>query len=224
MKHAAPALLLLLLATMAGCRKDEETPYDPGYAYFPTDPGRWVEYRVDSAWRNDPVGLWDSTSYQLREEITNHFTDAEGRPAQRLLRSRLDSTGNWGPKDVWWQVRTTRNAERSEENQRRIKLIFPPRTGQYWNTNALNTGQPYELTYLEVDVPWSINGMSFDSTLLVKTTYPNNAVVANTYYERYAKHVGLVYRQVDSTNTQYTSGGIQVRGTWYKQVITAYGP
>lgn len=106
----------------------------------------------------------------------NDFTDPEGRPAQRLIRFKQDSaSGNWMPKDVWWQVRGTTQAERSEENQRRIKLIFPPRTGQYWNTNALNTEREYELTYLEVDVPWSINGMSFDSTLLVKTTYPNNA-------------------------------------------------
>ncbi|MGV9013916.1 MAG: hypothetical protein ACOH13_15095, partial [Flavobacteriales bacterium] len=61
---------------------------------------------------------------------------------------------------------------------------------------------------------------SFDSTLLVKGTYLNNAVITNTYYERYAKHIGLIYREVDSTNTQTTG----VRGTWYKQVVTAYGP
>ena len=224
MKKALPGLLIILLAAAAGCRKDEAVAHrDPGHAYFPTDTGRWIEYAVDTVWRNDVTGVTDSTSYRLREAITNNFPDAEGRTAQRLLRSRLDSSGSWVPKDVWWQVRTANNAERSEENQRRIKLIFPPATGQYWNTNALNTGRDYELTYEEVDVPWSINGMSFDSTLLVKTTYPNNLVVTNTYYERYAKHIGLVYRQVDSTNTQYTGGGTTVRGTWYRQAITGYG-
>ncbi|MBS1568461.1 MAG: hypothetical protein JST45_03370 [Bacteroidetes bacterium] len=226
MKHQ---LALILLATLAvantGCRKDEAVQaYDPGYAYFPTDTGRWITYRVDSAWRYDAGNIWDSLHYTLREKITETFLDPEGRPAQRLLRSRLDTaTGEWVPKDVWWEVRTHTQAERAEENQRRIKLIFPPRTGQYWNTNATNTGDPYELTYEEVDVPWSINGMSFDSTLLVKTTYPNNAIVTNTYYERYAKHVGLIYRQVDSTNTQYPDGAVQVRGTWYRQVVTGYG-
>ena len=68
--------------------------------------------------------------------------------------------------------------------------------------------------------------MSFDSTLLVKTTYPNNPVISNTYYERYAKHIGLIYRQVDSTNTQTTGQNpkviTRVRGTWYKQVVTGY--
>lgn len=227
MKHLATALFIgMALASSTGCRKDEAPaePYDPGLAYFPTDTGRWIDYRVDSIWRYDLGGIWDSTNYTLREKITNDFTDPEGHPAQRLMRYRLDSTsGTWAPQDVWWQVRTSTKAERSEENQRRIKLIFPPRTGQYWNTNATNTDQPYELTYAEVDVPWSVNGLSFDSTLLVKTTYFNNAVVTNTYYERYAKHIGLVFRQVDSTNTQYANGVTQVRGTWYKQVVTGYG-
>ncbi|MBS1937601.1 MAG: hypothetical protein JSS84_07295 [Bacteroidetes bacterium] len=217
--------LPLLLAVATGCGKDEPAPRpDLGYAYFPTDSGRWVHYTVDTLWRSDRTGVTGSARYALREQITNSFTDPEGRNAQRLLRSTLDSaSGEWVPKDVWWQVRTALNAERAEENQRRIKLVFPPRTGQYWNTNALNTGRPYELTYAEVDVPWSVNGMNFDSTILVKTTYFNNAVVTNTYWERYAKHVGLVYRQVDSTNTQYVNGVQKVDGTWYKQVATGYG-
>lgn len=228
MKKAIPPLALAVTALlwMSGCKKDEAPqPVDLGHAYFPTDTGRWVDFAVDTVWRNDLNGVTDSLHYNLREKITEDFTDPEGRPAQRLIRYRQDSaTGTWIPKDVWWQTRTNTQAERAEENQRRIKLIFPPRTGQYWNTNALNTDREYELTYVEVDVPWSINGMSFDSTLLVKTTYPNNLVVSNTYYERYAKHIGLIYRQVDSTNTQTdTNGLLRIRGTWYKQVVTGYG-
>lgn len=218
-----PAFAWVLLLALAGaCSKDPQTPAntDLGHAYFPTDTGRWIQYAVDSIWRNDLTGQHDSVNHPLLETVTGDFTDPQGRPAQYVLRQLQDSAGNWYPKDVWWQVRTTTQAERAEENMRRIKLIFPPRTGQYWNTNATNTDLPYELTFQEVDVPWQVNGMSFDSTVLVKTTYFNNAVVTNTYYERYAKHVGLVYRQVDSTDTQTTG----VRGTWYRQTITAFGP
>ena len=224
MKKALPlfALIGLLIVSSSGCKKDEDpVPVDLGHGYFPTDTGRWVQYAVDSVWRNDITAQFDSLHYPLMERITNAFTDPEGRPAQQLIRYRQDSaSGEWTPKDIWWQVRTATQAERAEENERRVKLIFPPRTGADWNTNATNTGNPYELTYEAVDVPWSVNGLSFDSTLLVKTTYFNNAVISNTYFERYAKHVGLVYREVDSTNTQTTG----IRGTWYKQVVTTYGP
>lgn len=225
MNKLLPLMAVAVLVATEGCKRDENPQrLDLGLEYFPTTPGRWIDYEVDTAWRNDQTGVTDSARYTLREEITNDFADAEGRTAQRLVRHRRDENVQaWVPKDVWWQVRSSTRAERSEENQRRVKLIFPPRTGQYWNTNAINAGKAYELTYLEVDVPWSVNGMSFDSTLLVKTTYQNNAIVMNTYYERYAKHVGLVYRQVDSTNTQYTGGPISVRGNWYRQVIIGYG-
>jgi hypothetical protein len=211
----------LVLASGTGCKKDAEAPrIDLGHDYFPIDTGRWIDYHVDSVWQNDLTGVSGSRSYVVREKITEDFTDPEGRAAQRLVRYYQDSTTQaWTPHDVWWEVRSTTQAERAEENQRRIKLIFPPRIGQYWNTNATNTDAPYELTYEEVDVPWSANGLSFDSTLLVKTTYPDNNVITNTYYERYAKHVGLVYREVDSTNMQTTG----VRGTWLKQVVTGYG-
>ncbi|MBS1582111.1 MAG: hypothetical protein JST66_07940 [Bacteroidetes bacterium] len=217
-------ILIIATATFlvlgGGCKKEDPPRIDLGYGYFPTDTGRWIEYRVDSAWLDQPNGLGDTITYALREAITGDFTDPEGRAAQYLRRSVFDTvTDTWSVKDIWWQTRTATQAERTEENERRIKLIFPPRTGQYWNTNATNVGPMYELTYQEVDVPWSINGMSFDSTVLVKTTYPSNLIVRRTYYERYAKHVGLVYRQVDSSNTQIAG----TRGTFYTQTITGYG-
>jgi hypothetical protein len=222
--RTAPAVLFACAATVlivSGCKKDDPERVDLGLGYFPTNIGHWVEYAVDSNWQDQQTTPGDSihhSHFALREELVEAFTDPEGRAAQRIVRSRPDEQGAWVPQDVWWQTLNTTKAERTEENMRRVKLVFMPHTGVYWNTNAPNTQEAFELTYSEVDVPWSVNGMSFDSTLLVKTTYMNNLIVRRTYYERYAKHVGLVYRQVDSTNTQ-SSGS---RSTWYKQVITDY--
>lgn len=222
MRHRSSLLFIgLAITALSACSKDEQpTRVDLGTEYYPMGTGRWIEYTVDSVWKNANTGVHDSLHYALRELQYMAFTDLEGRPAQQLRRLRLDDAGAWGVvQNVWWQTADTRRAERNEDGQRRVKLLFPPRTGEYWNTNATNSGRSYELTYLEVDVPWSVNGLHFDHTVLVKTTYPNNFVISHTYYERYAKDVGLVYRQVDSTNTQ-TNG---VSGHWYKQVITAHG-
>ena len=215
------------LVITSGCKKDDPPSVDLGYGYFPTNIGHWVEYEVDSIYLSLTFGgLGDTTSktgdtlnYPLREELVEAFTDPQGRAAQRQIRFLKNANNTWMPHDVWWQTRDAVRAERAEENRRRIKLVFKPGLDQYWNTNALNTTDELELTYDEVDVPWSVNGMHFDSTVLVTTTYTNNWVNSITYKERYAKNVGLVYREVDSMHRQ--TGTFE--GWYYKQVITAYG-
>jgi hypothetical protein len=224
-------VLLFLMATAllgAGCKKDEPVPVDLGYGYFPTRVGHWVEYQVDSSWFDEENNVTGTLTYPLRELIESDFTDPEGRPAQRILREVKDSIGNWGPRDVWWQMKDNFRVERSEENLRKIKLVFPVRGSQTWNTNAENTAAPLELTYESWDEPWSANGLSFDSTCLVRTTFVNNLVDTVRYFERYAKNVGLVYRQVDESNTQYFDlGGGQLvprtEGNYLRMTVVAYG-
>ncbi len=233
MSRIRQILLLTCGASLlwAGCKKDEPTPVDLGYGYFPTRVGHWVEYKVDSGWIDEGNNLQGQIVYPLRELIESNFTDPEGRPAQRIVRQLKDSLGNWGPKDVWWQVKDNYKAERAEENLRLIKLVFPVRNGQSWNTNEYNTTAPLELTYLAWDEPWSANGLSFDSTCVVKTTFVNNLVDTVRYFERYAKNVGLVYRQVDNSNTQYFQTGGNppppptpyTRGTYLRMTVVNYG-
>lgn len=72
-------VLVVLLLVVPGCKKDDPPPpIDLGHAYFPTDTGRWIDYAVDTVWRNDLTGVTDSTSYALREKIVNDFTDRKG--------------------------------------------------------------------------------------------------------------------------------------------------
>lgn len=223
-------ILLATVSLLAACKKDEAVPVDLGTSHFPTRVGHWVEYTVDSAWLDQENNIQGALSYPLRELLESDFTDPEGRPAQRILRQVKDSLGNWTPKDVWWQVVNSQRAERAEENLRKIKMVFPVRDWQEWNTNAYNTEDPLELTYEEIDVPWSANGLSFDSTSLVVTTYVNNLVDTVRYFERYARHVGLVYRRTDSSKTQrldLDNNGIyetiRTKGTYLTMTVTAYG-
>jgi hypothetical protein len=188
---------------MGGCRKDEDAaPVDLGLEYFPTRIGHYVDYQVDSAWRDDHVGIQGSVSYVMREVLTEETTDAEGRPAQRIERYVRDSAGVWQVRDVWTQTRDERRAERTEENLRMLKMVFPPRDGQFWDLNIYNTEDPFELTYEAVDVPWSTDSLAFDSTSLVESTFFNNLVDTMLHEERYAKHVGLVYKRWVKSNTQ----------------------
>lgn len=196
-----PACAAMLL--ICGCSKDETAPVDLGYAYFPTDTGRWIEYQVDSAWYIEPFGQYGSVSYRLRETILEDFTDPEGRPAQRIRRAVWDdSLGIWRNRDIWWQVKDSHHAEKTEENLRRLKLAFPVRTGTYWNANVYNTLEDMEVTYEEIGVPWSANGLTYDSTVTVEGTYFNNPIDTIMFEERYAKHVGMVSKHWIRSNTQ----------------------
>jgi hypothetical protein len=217
---AVPVVAGLLVS---GCSKDEPAEIDLGHAYFPTNVGHWVEYQVDSMRVHLENNAGDTTmySYSLREEITEEFTDGEGRPAQRIIRYLLDSNDAWIPKDVWWQTRDNVRAERSEEDRRRVKLVFPPRTTTFWNTNATNTDDAFELTYIDIDAPWSVNGLNFEKTITVIGTFTTNLIETRRYTERYAPDVGMIFHEVDSINSQPSLGDYD---RWYvKYVIQGYG-
>lgn len=206
MKHLKHLLLIATtIGALAACKKDDPAEVDLGYDYFPQNLGHWIEYQVDSMRVHLVQGnVLDTTvyTYPMREVLVEDFTDNEGRAAQRLIRYVRDDNGTWLPKDVWWQARDNVRAERSEENLRRVKLLFPPRAGAEWDTNAPNPEDEFGLIYEEVDEPYSVNGLSFDKTLKVVGTYPNNFVNTRHYTERYAKGVGMILHEVDSINTQ----------------------
>ncbi|MCB0810066.1 MAG: hypothetical protein KDB96_12375 [Flavobacteriales bacterium] len=229
----APKVLVVGLSTLvillSGCKEDEPiAPLDLGYGYFPTHLGRWVEYQVDSVWRDDVINSSGQLTYSLREVIEEDHVDNEGRPAQRIRRYVLDTLGNWVVRDVWTQTLDATSAERTEENLRLLKLVFPVRGGQFWDLNSRNTEDELEMTYTAWDVPWSVNGMAFDSTALVETTFFNNLVDTVIHTERYAKGVGLVYqrRVVSNTQTIFNPPAppqVEIRGSYLTMTATAWG-
>lgn len=228
-----PRLLLIGLAALASltaCQEDEPAVVDLGHDYFPQNIGHWIEYQVDSMRVSlvTPPSSFDTVvySYPLREVLVENFTDGEGRACQRLVRYLRDENDTWVAKDVWWQTRDAVRAERSEENLRRVKLVFPPREGTEWNTNATNTEAAFGLTYEEVEVPFSVNNLNFESTVSVVGTFENNLINSRYYEERYARGVGMIVHVMDSIDTQpYPWGaGYDAYDRWYvKYTVTAYG-
>lgn len=231
MNHILPTLLAIAaIGTFSACSKDEPAEVDLGHDYFPQNIGHWIEYQVDSMRVRliENQNMLDTTlySYPLREVLVENIIDAEGRPAQRVIRYMLDPNGTWLAKDVWWQTRDNVRAERSEENLRRIKLIFPPRVGTEWNTNATNVEDEFGLEYDEVDQPFSVNGLSFEKTVSVVSTFQNNIIETRNYLERYAKGVGMATHEMDSINSEWNFGTQtwERYDRWYvNYTITGYG-
>jgi hypothetical protein len=230
MAHRGIIGICALGLLLAACkREDAPAPGDPGLGYFPIDVGTWVEYQVDSVWRDDLVGVHDSLSYHLLERIEEHYIDPAGRPAQRIVRHVRDEAGAWVPRDVWMSTRSAQQAEKLEENERRLKLSFPLRTGRKWDVNILNTRPPWEVEVEELDVARTVHGLTYDRTVALRNTVPANLITTRDLFERYAYDVGLVEKRWTEWERQpvYGPGGqitaFTTRGFDLRMRAVAYG-
>lgn len=220
-------ILSALIVVLASCEKDEPaTVVDLGLRYFPVEVGTYVDYVVDTVFVDEQGGfpIFEET-YELRELLADQFTDPEGRVSERIERFVKDSLGQWVIRDVWYQHRSAAVAERVEENVRRIRMVFKPDTRKKWDLNALNPLPELEMEYVSVDEPASINGFSFDSTVVVNTTFTNNLVDTIINLERFAKGIGLVEKVWVETNSQFDtlSQSWQTTGHRVRYRVIGYG-
>lgn len=198
-----------------------EDPIEFGYDYFPLEIGKYMIYDVDSTIYDIVGGNNVSVtvnSIQVKEEVTDSFPDNEGRTVFRIERfERNDENEEWRIKDVWTAAITERQAERTEENLRFIKLIFPvSENTNPWDGNRYideNTVIPvagesififknwlYE--YREIGTSLNVGPFTFDDVVEVYQADEENFIELRRSYEYYAKGVGLVNRKIWILDTQ----------------------
>jgi len=201
----AAIAFFLLAVIFSSCSKTEDFVIVYKYDYYPLETGHYVVYEVDSIVINDFTQTTDTFRYHKKYVIDSAFTDNIGREAYRLIRyQRADSTQSWTLTDVWYAVRTETTLEVIEENQRFVKLLFPPEEEQTWDGNQyidsvdanwyLWHPSAWEYTLTEVDVPANINGLQFDSTLTVTQQSDSTLIEKVVSVEKYAKGVGMIYK------------------------------
>lgn len=228
MKHTL-ILVVCAIAALSSCKKEEAMQPDLGYGYFPRAVGAWIEYQVDSSWRDDGAGVQGSVSYRLKEKVVEQYTDPAGRTAWRIHRSVLDADSNWVVRDVWTSTVDENAAEVSEENHRRLKLSFPVRDGRRWDLNVYNVEDELEVAFREVGLPWSGGGLSHGATVLVKNTVPPNLVDTVIHEERYSQDIGLVHKRWVVSNSQWhyppppAPPQLRITGNYLTMVAVAHG-
>lgn len=221
-------VLLILLAVAVifnGCKKDQPVqPVDLGYAYYPLTIGSTWIFQSDSIVWDDFSGTVDTSTFFLKETISEEFEDLEGRKSVRLERfkSRSD-TLNWALKDVWYITRTSMALEVVEEDVRFLRLIFPPQQGKNWDSNEMNTLP--ELTY-EVSESGEFlnpaNGLNYDSTVTIKTIDSGSLISISDHEWIFARNTGPVKRLVTELETE-VNGTIK-SGYIYKQELITFRP
>lgn len=202
-------LLFLFFSFFSSCKKDTPLTSEPdlGFDYFPLETGSWIIYDVDSVVHDDYLDSVISFSFQIMETVESKYTDFSGKEVFRIERyKRAGSSSPWIISDVWAAHINASRAERFEENTWYVKLIFPVRDAARWNGNAFNSMDEDEYEYTEVDVPGLVNGHQFDSTLTVLQEDDLNVISKLFSEEKYARNIGMVYRQYINLDLQKDAG------------------
>ncbi len=238
MKHLLKRACFILVAAsiFSSCSDIEDFVLDYQYDYYPLEFGRYVIYDVDSFSfdNNFTPSKRDTFHYQKMHRVDSMFIDNIGREAYKIMRyQRTDSSQPWFITDVWYVVRTQTNLEFIEENQRFIKLIFPPVENYAWTGNQyiqIVDGNWYledwDYNYESVHSPEDINGFQFDSTLTVKQ-HDFETLIEKVYAEeKYANNVGMIYKQLIALQKQNITASWNEpdKGFILTMTISDYGP
>ena len=232
------AAVLISVGIFSCKKKKEPEAVDIGEAYYPGTIGKFIVYDVDSIVFNEFT--YDSTHYKylVKEKIEEEYTDIQSRPALKLVRyikkfnAAISYTAMpWTLKDVWQVNKTKSNVEVVEENIRFVKLIFPVKDNATWNGNSTNTIGHWDYKYTYVDNPENVNGINFDKvTLVTQKDFPT--LISREYYgEKYAKNIGLVYREITNITFKDTVVPLSFdlfkvykkHGIVYKSKVISYG-
>ena len=208
-----------MLLAVASCRHDSVVP-NPVVDYFPVVVGTYRTYAVtDSVWATARA---TATTYQLRERVAEQFTDAAGKTAYRLVRSkRTNASADWVDDSVLVVQPTAQAVLLTRNNQRTVELVYPARAGKGWNANAFRTS-PDTVSSLtryygpEVAVPFTTPASggqaakTYDNTVSTKATLNGGGEDIFLYSQRglrqvYASGVGPILRRRFSLNTYTTN-------------------
>lgn len=192
-------------------------------------------YDVDSTVYNDLTLDTISYKYRIKEKLTDNFTDNEGKPATRLERfiKIYDPTKSYDSipytiKEVWMLNADDKKIQVLESNIRYTKLIFPIQANASWNGNANNALGERQYTYTYIDRAETVNGVSLPSVLQVKQRDDKTLISWQYEMEKYAKNVGLVYREIKDIYSNTVVNGVAIenrieKGLIYKQILVNYG-
>lgn len=186
--------IILFLIIISSCKPINYIDEDYHSKYFPIELNQEKEFLVTNI-NHSSFGK-DTVTYYLKEVISEKFLNLEGDSAYRIERFwKTDSMDNYEIKDIWVANKSLNFAQLIEENIRFTKLIFPFDVDVVWDGNAFNNQQSQEYRIESINIPYNVNGLSFDSSITVIQNYKSNLLEYENSKEIYVIGVGLVYKE-----------------------------
>jgi hypothetical protein len=233
---------LLVLLALGGCEKEKDNRvYDAPATFFPSQIGKYIRYQLDSTRIVNFGQDKEVVSYQAKDVVEGTSTDLLGRPCLRVVRylRPLNSTNeqDWVTNISYEIIPGDNYVEVYENNLRFVKMQGPVKDGRSWIGNGYLPDEPFskyefsaamnikswEYAFEEVNASEEFNSKTYDSTVTItQIDDSSNIPVDNPFkpgqrlkwVEKYAKNIGLIYKDViileyqpeTSSEDAYTTG------------------
>lgn len=210
-------LISVLVLTLIACEtKEDNFEPDYGFDYYPMEIGTVRHYQVDSTFfrtDSDPF----TTTTQVQEIPINTLLNNNGDTIIRIERSeRTDSTTEFLIQDVYSEQVDFTNIYRSEENVRYLKLALPPSINKTWDGNAeipddksvsvagenIEMFKNWDYRILSIGETEEVNGQTYEDVLTLQLADSDSEIELRSGLEKYARGVGLIYRELRIMDTQ----------------------
>ena len=213
---------LFLSIGILSCEKETEDFQTESLTDFMLmQPGKYINYRLDSIIFTNFGRDIDTHSYQVKHLVDAEITDNLGRSSYRIYKYINDSlaSDSWKPNGSYFITVLNDQVEVIEDNMRVIKIHQPFRDGNTWKGNRYLPIEPYDGYYnfsnddnmedwefyfdgpassfntgtQELNDVYTIIGA--DETFNLPITDPSSYAAKTTSIEKYAKNIGLVYKE-----------------------------
>lgn len=219
--------ILAGLALFQSCQSEEPEVLDPsffGYDYYPVAIGRKWIYQTDSILYSlkSTVTIDSSTSF-MREEIRDTFRDATNQLIYRLdVYHSNDTLQGWDLTGNFYIEAQSSVLQKKENGLTFVRLVFPVQRGKSWNGNAYvhprtsvliggETLEPFDNWYYIYDYANktdTILGRFYQNTCRVTEVDDENIIQKRYSVAKYAKGVGLIFKEQWLLDTQNTDNSI----------------
>lgn len=234
-----------LILIFASCKKQNEVLQTDSIAdYYPLKVGNYITYDLDSTVFIN-FGKKDTViHYQAKDVVDAAITDNLNRPSYRIVRYlRKNSNDDWRASSTYMVTSIEKSLELIDNNLRYIKLMAPIRQDFSWKGNKYidSYSTDFDVRYLDdwdyvydsVGMPLTINDLSFDQTIKVferdeflgqDPSLPGTQYAEKNFaFEKYAKGVGLIYREFLHWEYQGAQPGREAYFTGYGIRLTITG-
>lgn len=230
LRQLSKLILLIAIITIIACGKNENGTLDSAQAadYFPLQVGKTWVYNLDSIKydiQNDKSVKVDTVRLQVREALIDTFTDATGQKRYKIERSeKLRTATAWNLSDIFSTSIQKDIVLRTEGSFTYIKMPKVLTVGATWDGNVYNDpaikieiegeilepfSKKWSFEVLSFNKSEKIGNVTYDNVLTIEAQTDPKILTERRYMiEKYAKGIGLVYKDMKIMDTQKLDASI----------------